>query len=272
MRSTACKALLALCLALLFLPLTAGKAAYEPEDAVGQPGMLLAAMSGNGSLTDESVLGDACADAVRTALGADLAIIPGGALTGNLEPRPQTYADVCAVLAAPEETLAVAELTAAELSALLEAGVSRVVLDDREAIDREASAFGGFPQVSGFSFTYDVSARPGERIMRIRVNGEEPAEGTRYTLAAPQSLFEGAYGYPVLESRPAEISLGEALADYIASGTGDGYTGKGRITAVGCVDYNLTNRFPVVLCALAAIVIWTGSRLWKFKYADRTTR
>ena len=98
-----CKAarILALCLCCMaWLRLYA--AAYAPEEIVGQPGMLLAAMSGNGSLSDETVMGDALADAIRQRAGAELAIVPGCAMTGNLEPKPQTYADVCAVLAEPE--------------------------------------------------------------------------------------------------------------------------------------------------------------------------
>lgn len=237
--------------------------------------MLLAAVSGNGSLTDESVMGDACADAVRIAANADFAIVPGGAFRANLEPKPCTFADVCAVLAEPEEPLAVATLTASELAAMLEAGVSHIVLDEKESVDRESSAFGGFPQVSGFTFTYDASAHPGERIMHIRADGGEldlTDESVFYTVAAPESLFRGAYGYPEHEARSVGKTLAEALADYIAAGTGDGYTGEGRITAVGCTDYNIVNHFPLVLCVLAAIVIWLGARLWKFKYSDRFTR
>lgn len=257
------------------LCLTCGAAAYAPDDYVGQPGMLLAGMSGNGSLTDESVLGDACADAVRTAANADFAIVPGGAFRANLEPKPSTYADIAAVLTEPEQPVAVAALTAAELAAMLEAGVSHITLDGQEAIDRGASSFEGFPQVSGFSFTYDASAHPGERVMRIRTeNGELDLNDPSavYTVAAPARLFAGAYGYPACDAEETGVTLAEALAAFVAAGTGDAYTGEGRITAVGCTDYNIVNHFPLTLCVAAAIVIWVGARLWKFKYSDRNTR
>ena len=167
-----------------------------------------------------------------------------------------------------------AAVSAAGLREMLEAGGAAVVLDEREAIDREASAFGGFPQVSGFTFVYDASARPGERVTHIRMNGREldPEDGAVYTFAAPESLLQGAWRYPPRESEPVGASLAEALADYIAAGTGDAYTGEGRIAAVGCTDDSIVNRFPLVTCVLAAIVIWLGARLWKFKYFDRTTR
>lgn len=249
--------------------------AYARDETVGQPGMLLAAMSGNGSLTDESVMGDACADAVRLDTGADFAIVPGGAFQANLEPKPCSFGNICAVLTEPEAPLAVADITAPDLVRMLEAGLSHIVLNEKEEIDREASAFEGFPQVSGFTVTYDASAHAGERVMHIRTEtGEiDLTDGmTVYTVAAPESLFQGAYDYPVHEAQTADTTLAEALADYVAAGTGDSYTGQGRITAVGCTDYNIVNNFPLVLCVLAAIVIWLGARLWKFKYADRTTR
>ena len=47
------------------LLLSGAALAWEADDEVGRPGMLLAGMSGFGSLSEESVLGDACADAVR---------------------------------------------------------------------------------------------------------------------------------------------------------------------------------------------------------------
>ena len=220
-------------------------------------------------------MGDACADAMRIRTGADFAIVDGGEFCANLEPKPRTYGDICAVLTEPETELATADLTAAEIAAMLEAGVAKIVLNDREAIDREASAFEGFPQVSGFTFTYDASAMPGERVMRIRLNDTELDLGDEtmtYTVAAPKKLFEGAFGYPVYDCTDAGCALAEALADFVAAGTGDAYTGEGRVTAVGCTDYNIVNQFPLVLCVAAAIVIWLGTRLWKFKYFDRNTR
>lgn len=249
--------------------------AYAPDEIVGQPEMLLAAMSGHGSLSDETVMGDACADAIRAAANADVALVHGGAFCANLEPKPCTYRDICMVLTVPDEPIAVAELTAAQLTAMLEAGVARITLNESEGIDRERSAFEGFVQVSGLSVTYDASAHAGERILRLRREGgaiEPHSESETYRVAAPRMLFDGAFSYPVYACTETGFTLADALADYVAAGTGDGYTGDGRITAVGCTDYNIINHFPVVLCAVAAIVIWLGARLWKFKYFDRNTR
>lgn len=249
--------------------------AYELTDIVGQPQMLLAGMSGYGSRTEESVLGDACADAVRASANAQFALVHGGAFCANLEPKSCTYADIRAVLTDPDEPIAVAELTAAQLAAMLESGVAEIELNEREAIDRERSAFDGFPQVSGMTVTYDASAGVGERILRLRAEGQSldlDDDATTYHVAAPMSLFSGAYGYPAYPCEPVGCTLSEALAALVAAGTGESYTGEGRILAVGCADYNIVNHFPVVLCVVAAIVIWLGARLWKFKYFDRNTR
>lgn len=249
--------------------------AWSPEDTVGRPSMLLAGMSGLGSLSEESVLGDACADAVRAAAGSDLALVMGGEFTANLEPRSYRYDELCAVLREPEKPLAVARVSAAELKEILEAGFAAVTLGEDEAIDRAASASMGFPQISGLSVVYDTSARAGERVMRLVIGGEKVEltdEEKRYTLAATADVFAGAEGYPETECEALDCTLAQALADFVAAGTPDDYSGSGRIRAVGCTDDSIVRRFPVVFCVLAAIVIWLGSRLWKYKYAHRASR
>ena len=257
------------------LLLSGAALAWEADDEVGRPGMLLAGMSGFGSLSEESVLGDACADAVRAAAGTDLALVMGGEFTANLEPREYRYGELCAALREPEKPLAAASVTAAELKAILEAGFAAVTLGENEAIDREASASAAFPQLSGLSVVYDTSARAGERVMRLWINGEKVdlTDGqTRYTLASTADVFAGAEGYPETACEALDGTLAQALADFVAAGTPDDYTGSGRIRAVGCTYDNLVRRFPVVLCVLAAILIWLGSRLWKYKYTHRSAR
>lgn len=238
--------------------------------------MLLSAMSGDGSLSSESILGDACADALRLGTGADFAIVPGGEFSGNLEPKNQTHAAIRAVLNHPDASIALATLTPAQLCEMLEAGLSAITLAEDTSIDRGASAFDGFPQVSGFRFTYDASARPGERVMHLYGgDGKEidRYDTTRsYTVAAPAYLFQGKFGYPLLSCTEIGRTLSGLLSDYVAAGTGDAYTGQGRITAVGCADYNIINHFPLVTCVIAAMVIWVGARLWKFKHPECGTR
>lgn len=232
-------------------------------------------MNGDGSLSCESILGDACADALRLGTGADFALVPGGEFSGNLEPKPQTHAAIRAVLKHPDAPIAIASLTPAQLCEMLEAGLAAITLTEDTSIDRRASAFDGFPQVSGFRFIYDASAHPGERVMHLY--GGDGKEIDRcdtalsYTVAAPAYLFQGEFGYPVIFCTESGSTLSDLLSDHVAAGTGDAYTGRGRITAVGCADYNIVNHFPLVTCVIAAMVIWVGARLWKFKHPDYGT-
>lgn len=275
-----CKALLRRGLALLAAGLlSAGLAqpvlAYQPDSIVGQPNMLLTAVSGDGALVGETTLGDATADAIRQAAGSDLAILGGGELLANLEPKETTFSAIQKLYLNSDQKLAVAEVTAAQLKALLEQGFSHIALDETESIDPAASSYEGFPQISGIKVTYDASAHPGERVMRILVDGTRldlEDQETRYTLAAPETLLNGAWSYPVTESTQLNTTLAEAMADFVAAGTPDDYTGQDRIVAVGCTAYNLTARYPIVACVVAAIVIWCGTRLWKFKKSTDYTR
>ena len=265
-----CGAALLLLAALLCLP--AG--AYSPAEPVGKPGMLLTAMSGNGSLSGESTLGSAAADAVRLAAGSDFALLCGGQFAANLEPKTVTYADICRLFADGDAGLTVVRVTPKALRQLLEHGLSRITLDETESIDRAVSAFGGFPQISGFTLTYDASAHPGERVMRICLDGRKldlEDDSTVYTLALPAAVAEGAYGYPARPGTGLSVTLAEAMADYVASGVPDTYTGHDRITEVGCTEYDIINRVPAE-CAVAALCIWAATRLWKFKHDGTHTR
>ena len=271
-KSTVCKAAprlgaLLLTLSLLVLPAFA----YAGSDTVGQPGMLLAAMSGNGSLTAESTLGSAAADAVRGALNADAAIVCGGEFIANLQPHPVTYDEVRAVFQDPDRTLAVAEVTAVQLKEILENGFSHITLSRDESIDRASSTFAGYPQLSGLTVVYDASARPGERVMRIELDGKKldlSDDTARYTLAGTSALFAGENGFPVLTASPSSVTLSEALANYVASGVPDSYTGHDRITAVGCTEYNIINRVPRGVIAVAC-AIWIATRLWRYQKQER---
>ena len=262
-------------LLLLLSGLSAPAGAYETDDIVGRPSMLLTAVSGNGSLTGESTLGSAVADAVRRAAQSDFAVVCGGELVGNLEPKSTTFSTIFSLFLDGNVGLAVAKVTAAQLKTFLEWGLSHIELDETESINQAASAFAGFPQVAGMKLTYDASAKPGERIMRIETDRGQidlSDDRTVYTLAATLPVITGewgdifTFGYYELDT-----SLAEAMADFVAEGTPDHYTGRDRIIAVGCTEHHLVNQYPLVPCAVAACLIFCATRLWKFKQKDDFT-
>jgi hypothetical protein len=257
--------MVALCIS-LFLP--AYVFAYDKQDIVGRPAMLLTAVSNDGSLADESIMGYACADAILNATDAEISFVCGGELIANLEPKEQTYEQVSSVFKEPELGLATTEVTGLQLKEILENGFSHIVIDEAETIDKSQSAFAGFPQVSGIRVIYDASQPSGERVRHVYIDDKEidlADEKKQYTLASTKNVFDGAYGYPKVSYQESNISLAEAMADYIHKGTLDNYNDINRVTAIGCTDYNIVNHFPLVQCVLAAMIIWIMTRLWKYK-------
>ena len=209
---------------LLFLAALPASAAASGERPVGTVPWLLIGSVDRNPLYEECTLGDAAADAVRRAAGADIAVVGGGWLTGNLPPGEVTETDVADCLA-PDSRLASVPVSPAELSALLEVALSRVVTRGAREYDAERSPFEAFPQISGFRVAYDPNAEPGSRISRITIN-DEPLDRTdtekTILLAAPEEYLQGYMGLPVLEGvRPLEQTLRGAMEAYIRDGLDD---------------------------------------------------
>ena len=93
----------------------------------------------------ETSLGDFCADALRLTLGTDIALLGGGSLRKDLPSGALSFDDIFSVFPF-DNTCCVAELTGRQILDVLEFGVSAYPAD-----------FGGFPHVSGLTFTFDPS-------------------------------------------------------------------------------------------------------------------
>lgn len=267
----ACKrALWALLLTLVILAgLTVPANAYAPQDTVGQIPILLGTDDGDrikNAANQACSLGSAAADAARAAAGADLAILNGGDLGAGLQPGAVTW-ETLQHSFSTSRTLATVTVTAEELWQILETGVSHAVLDEHLKIDREASSFDGFPQISGFRFTYDMSAPVGERIYSVTLDGGETLDRSdtarTFTLCATEYMLTGGYGYPVPAQplHPLGLDTAQALADAVAQGTldADAYEGSARIRVIGCGDDTLLATSPMaVILFLAVLVLATA--------------
>jgi uncharacterized repeat protein (TIGR02543 family) len=194
----------------------------------------------------ETNLGDLCADAIRAATNADIAVMNGGGIRAGIKAGETTYGDVLSVFPFGNH-LCTIQVTGQQLLDALELSVSAV-----------PDEYGGFLQVSGLTFTYRTDIQSpvkrddsgmfagieGERrVETVMVNGEPLSADKTYTLAGTEyTLRDSGDGYsmfagcPVLE---ADVGLDfDVLVDFLT----DGYLkdtsvyqepyGDGRIEAV----------------------------------------
>ncbi len=260
-RLSLCRAVLCLFLAQL---LAAGAFAYDADEVIGRAGTRYTGVIDPDSRSAETGLGNAVADAVCMAAGTELSIIPGGLICNNLIAGDVTWSRLELIFSA-DEPLAVAELTPKQLCALLEQCMSHLTVDEQQYIDYEASAYDGYPQISGFSFRCDVSAPVGERISRLTDsdgNELDPRDDqTVLRVASVAGFFAGDYGPgPVAYETPGGTVL-DAMASFIQAGC---LTGEedGRVKIVGSSDNTLLGDFPVVLAALTLILLVVAFRIF----------
>jgi len=141
--------------------------------------------------TQEAAIGNLIADALRAETGADAAIINGGGVRGNKQypaGTELTRRDILTELPFGNRTVKLA-VTGDTIRAALENGVSDV-----------ANAAGRFPQVSGISFTADLTKPPGQRIDAILISGKPLDPAATYSLATNDYMAAGGDGYVALEA------------------------------------------------------------------------
>ena len=150
--------------------------------------------------TQETNLGDLVTDIMRTATGADAALINGGTIRTSIHRGKIKAKDIYAALPFDNYLVAI-RLTGRQLREALEHGVS--------GLENKA---GRFPQVSGLSFTYRRSAPVGSRVSEVWVQGQPLDPGKAYVVATNDFLAAGGDGY---------LAFGEALK------SGEGYREQG---------------------------------------------
>lgn len=211
-------------------------------------------------------IGCAAADAVRAASGANLAIVNGGDIANYLPGGNVSTEDVENVFSVDRE-IAVAEISPARLKEILEISVEHAVIGENFYIDNTASAFEGFAQISGFTFTFDVSAPAGERVTKAALADGTALnltdEETSLTLAASTYMLSGGYDYPQLEHSLTGLMFSEALEASVAAGTALAPEGE-RISVIGSNDNSIVSNFSpltiVVAVSVIAIAVIFGTR------------
>jgi len=130
----------------------------------------------------ECDVGNWICDVLRTAAGADVALLNTGTLRTNLEPGPVTLLDVMSLL--PFDN----QLETFEIDGRTLARIARV--NAQAAVDREH----GIMQVSGLRYVYAVEAGAA-RIVEAAVDGQPIAPDRVYTVACPDFLVTQAETY-----------------------------------------------------------------------------
>jgi 2',3'-cyclic-nucleotide 2'-phosphodiesterase (5'-nucleotidase family) len=149
----------------------------------------------------EAAMGNLVADAMKAAVGADVAITHGGGLRADKQyqaGQKLTRRDILSEMPFGNTTVLL-ELTGDKLKAALENGVSQV---------RELG--GRFPQVSGLTVEVDLKEPVGSRVKSVKVNGEPLDPAKTYKVATNDFMARGGDGYRA-------FTEGKQLVDVSAS-------------------------------------------------------
>lgn len=234
---------------------------------VGQSQQLLKATDDDGYTCQATSLGSYVADTLRAA-GTDFAFLPSGLLGLNLQAG--TVTDESLALSLPDdEPVFVLSVTAGQLRQLLTLSASRLVLDETEHLDRAASQWGGFLQMSGLHVTYNVPALPEKRIWSVQLPDRAELDldsGQSFTAAVPASMLDGTYGYGAILS-PSDQEIGtlrQLVARRIAEeGVTQEPEGR-RVTLYGARENEIIDYFSPVLIVLVVLIMAVfGGHKWR---------
>ena len=157
----------------------------------------------------ECSLGNLAADAARSALGAQVALVQASQLRAQQIPAGEVTREALeGALLYPDESVVLVEISGLKM---------------REALERSLSMLPkpstSFLQVSGLAVRFRSDAEPGERVVDVKVGGEELSGSKSYRVAMPASLAKGALGYfrifNGLKPKETGPALADALCDYV---------------------------------------------------------
>jgi 2',3'-cyclic-nucleotide 2'-phosphodiesterase (5'-nucleotidase family) len=167
----------------------------------------------------EAAIGNLIADAMRSATGADVALMNGGGIRANklyAAGSTLTRRDVLAELPFGN-VVVVVELSGADLKAALENGVSAV-----------EDGAGRFPHVSGMAVVADVSKPAGSRIVSVEIGGAPLDPAKTYTVATNDFMARGGDDYVAL--RNGDYVVGPRDGKLLASVVIDAVAAAGTVS------------------------------------------
>lgn len=155
--------------------------------------------------TAETNLGNLCADAMRQALGTDLALVNAGSLRASIKAGEVTRKDMLTVLPFANAVIA-ARVSGAEFLAMLEHGLARL-----------PEPSGRFPQLSGCTVRIAPANPPGARVLAVTLADGAPLDPSGvYTLALNDFVADGGDGYP-RQAESLRLRTLPSLADVVTA-------------------------------------------------------
>lgn len=178
----------------------------------------------------ESAMGNLIADAIRAAVGADIAITNGGGIRADREYAAGTMLtrrDILTELPFGNVTV-LTEVTGQQVLDALENGFSKV-----------EDGAGRFPQVSGLTVVFDPTAPAMSRVAEVMVAGAPLDLSAVYKLATNDYMLGGGDGFGALGGGKVIINQGNGnlmandVMDYVTAMGGVTATVEGRIKTAG---------------------------------------
>lgn len=178
----------------------------------------------------ETNLGDLIADSMVYVSGADAAFANGGGIRATIDAGEITKGQVVTVLPF-NNYIVTKKVSGADIKAALELGVSLY-----------PALAGGFPQVSGMTYTFDPSKPVGQRIVAVTIGGKPVDENKSYVLACNDFMAAGGDGYTMFSDDAIANefpALDEALITYVKAVGTVTRAVDGRILALQRVAYTV---------------------------------
>ena len=161
----------------------------------------------------EAAMGNLITDALKAAVGADVALTNGGGIRADKQyqaGQKLTRRDILSEMPFGNTTVLL-EVTGAQIKDALENGVSQV---------RELG--GRFPQVSGIVAEVDLKEPVGSRVKSVKINGQPLDPAKTYKLATNDFVARGGDGYRAFIGAKSliDVSASQLMAsqviDYVA--------------------------------------------------------
>lgn len=137
----------------------------------------------------ESAMGNLIADAIRAATGADIGITNGGGIRAD-----RTY-DAGTVLTRRD---ILTELPFGNVTVVTEIPGSQVLAALENGFSQVEKGAGRFVQVSGMAVVYDPSAKPGSRVVSVKVGDADLDVNKVYSVATNDYMLGGGDGFAAL--------------------------------------------------------------------------